>query len=149
MTALQTRQAAQYMQLFRPERQYEVTFDPRRCYNDYSPTLRKTRETLGWVFCVDFGELYINDLCTFMKARRTQQPWAREVAAIIMSQYSWLKVAEFILFFVEVKAGKHGKFFANIEPQDITVKMAEWSKNVPSERYKAECQLLNERWANE
>ena len=51
-----------------------------------------------------------------------------ELAAVIVTEFRFLKVTELVLFFAKAKAGRFGKFFNSIYPMDITTQLCEWER---------------------
>lgn len=142
-------QEAAYKELYGLPAQYRCTADERYCYIGNAPTIRRTVDVLGYHFTLGFVDMYICDLTSFIKGRRYELPVHQDISALIVSQYSTLKVTEFVLFCVKCKAGMLGKFYATIEPMDILSRLSEFSAEAMRLRKDYYYQYITEKMNNE
>jgi len=92
----------------------------------------------------------LNDYCGVKKKLNPRQ--IDELAELIISQYSVLRVTEFMLFMTYMKSGFYGSFFGVIDPQAIMVNLIEFNKNRMAEIARVRVKLENqeiERQRNE
>ena len=68
----------------------------------------------------------IADLTIFTGAKNIDKYQHRALARLLSSEYYWLKLSEFLLFFHRFKMGRYGHFFGNVDPMVITCAMRDF-----------------------
>lgn len=119
----------QFIDGFSPRNYVYMALDEERCHIGVGPTIDKARLTYGIETVWKLVEIYINDLCKFVGARRCfDDDQLTELVTIILTQYKYMRVAELGLFFIKFKAGKFGRIYKELYTMDITINLLEWSK---------------------
>lgn len=116
-----------FRQDYAPQRAYMFALQPDRCHAGAAPSIREAVTTYGLDQVIGLIDDYICNLMQYCMCRTLPPPAIRqEVAMTIITTYGRLKVTQLILFFVDCKAGKFGRFYQSLEPMDITTKLAEF-----------------------
>lgn len=68
----------------------------------------------------------IADLTLYTGAKNIDKYQHRALARLLSSEYYWLKLSEFLLFFHRFKMGHYGRFFGNVDPMVITCAMRDF-----------------------
>lgn len=100
--------------------QIQVAANEERAYMGFAPTLTVVKHAYSeavaeaWVMAQIEN---LNDFCGVQKKMEESQ--MEEVSRIILVDYSFLKVAELMLFFHRFKSGKYGEFYGVVDPQRL------------------------------
>lgn len=100
----------------------EICADPDKCFFAEYPTLTDLRlayrsEMMPQMWLVT--QLY--NLCEYCGARdKLTDSQYREMAFVLSTNWPYLKVSEYMLFFHRFKSGRYGRFYGSIDPLIIT-----------------------------
>lgn len=115
------------LDVFSPKAQLQVCRDLERVFMGSAPTLGLARRAYGRHVAESWLELQIIDLGEFAgcKEKLTTSQLA-ELSAMLLDEYGYLKMTEFMLFFQQLKRGHYGKFYGAVDPMQITAAMREF-----------------------
>lgn len=119
--------AQEFLQEYAPTRGYSFALNEFETHGGTLPTIKEVIEQYGTRVCLQAIDAAVVDFLQFVRddqAMTTEQ--RKQLAYVIASTYRHMKVAELLVFFVQAKAGKFGKFYQRIEPLDITTKLNDW-----------------------
>ena len=110
-----------FLQLFGVDQQVRHTRDAQRCIVGTAPTLAAVNESYGAGTAEAWLTFQVAELSEYCGARDKIQPaQLRQLASLLASEYYWLKVTEFELFFRRFKLGRYGSFYGTVDPLLIT-----------------------------
>lgn len=96
--------------------------DRRRIFLGDSPTLWTMRDTYGTTVAESWIEIQIQYLSQFTGVSDSVGPLKRSVlATLILSEWGYLKMSEFMFFIGRTMTGLYGAFYGNVDPMDIAV----------------------------
>ena len=119
--------AQEFLQEYAPTRGYSFAINEYETHGGTLPTIKEAIEQYGTRVCLQAIDAAVQDFLLYVRdvnAMSVEQ--RKQLAYVIASTYRHMKVAELLVFFVQAKAGKFGKFYQRIEPLDITTKLCEW-----------------------
>ena len=100
-----------------------------RCLVGDCPTIADVRQIWGEIPASIWLGNQINDLSEYTGVKNELlQDQKEETARVIMSEFYYLKLSEFMLFFFQFKAGRYGKFYGAVDPLVITEAMQKFKK---------------------
>lgn len=109
------------MAQYTPDLQATFSQYPNKCLMGNSPTLADMRAIYGERYPRIWLENQIRDLGEFTAVKEKPSIFQiQESARIIMEEFYYLKLSEFMLFFAHFKAGRYGRFFGSVDPIVIT-----------------------------
>ncbi len=112
---------------FNPTYQHEICADSNECYFGDYPTLGLIRTAYGNNAPSAWIVPHLFNLTTFCGCRdKFTEEQYEELAYVISSEFSYLKVSELMLFFHRFKAGRYGRFYGSIDPMVITTSIYEF-----------------------
>ena len=136
MPALQQRKAdiaarygtrEQFLTTFNPDSAEKLVHDTDACYFGGAPTIAELNATYGsrtgamWLV----PQLYrLSEYCGVRD--KLEGNALKECASILASEYPYLKVSEFMLFFHRFKAGKYGRFYGAVDPLVIAMALQDF-----------------------
>ena len=91
-----------------------------------SPTLADINQAFGSGSGEKWLVPQIADLTLYTGAKNIDKYQHRALARLLSSEYYWLKLSEFLLFFNRFKMGHYGRFFGNVDPMVITCAMRDF-----------------------
>lgn len=95
--------------------------DYSRIYRGSAPELRTLRDTYGEHVAESWIEIMLERLSEFAGVKdKMDQQHLSMLSAIILGEYSQLKMSEFMFFVGRVMAGKYGRFYGNVDPMEIS-----------------------------
>lgn len=119
--------AQEFLQEYAPIKGYSFALNEYEAHGGTLPTIKETIEQYGTRVCLQAIDAAVVDFLNFVRDENAMTIEQRkQLAYVIASTYRHMKVAELLVFFVQAKAGKFGKFYQRIEPLDITTKLCEW-----------------------
>lgn len=68
----------------------------------------------------------LTELSAYCGARNMDVAQLRMLAMTLATEYPWLKITEYLVFFHRFKAGRYGKFYGSVDPLTITTAMREF-----------------------
>lgn len=119
--------AQEFLQEYAPTRGYSFALNEFETHGGTLPTIKEAIEQYGTRVCLQAIDAAVQDFLLYVRdvnAMSVEQ--RKQLAYVIASTYRHMKVAELLVFFVQAKAGKFGKFYQRIEPLDITTKLNDW-----------------------
>lgn len=120
--------------MYHPRRALEFAAHEKRCHIGKSPSLRDAYLLYGREEVSGVVQDYIRAFLAYARPGSRIEFDVELMAGVIVSQFPTMRVSEFCLFFIKAMAGKFGKFHGNIEPMDITTRLAEWDNECKSIR---------------
>lgn len=127
--------AQEFLQEYAPTRGYSFALNQFETHGGTLPTIKEAIEQYGTRVCLQCIDAAVQDFLLYVRdvnAMSVEQ--RKQLAYVIASTYRHMKVAELLVFFVQAKAGKFGKFYQRIEPLDITTKLNEWWRTCIEQR---------------
>ena len=110
-----------FMETFNPDCQQLTTMSERKTYCGTAPALSVVRAAYGNGTAKSWLVIQIEDLSKFAGVRdkmNTRQ--LEQIAEVILSNWYYLKVTEFMLFINQFKAGRYGRFYGVVDAMAIT-----------------------------
>lgn len=120
------------MRLYNPAMQVKYCSYPARCVMGKAPTLAKVRKEYGEQVALDWLKVQINDYQNFVAVKGENElpdETEREMAALILGDWYFLKMTEIMLFFRWLKTGRYGELYGRINPQSFFCKLLEFVKD--------------------
>ena len=113
-----------FLMKFNPDYQREICASQDECfYGDY-PTLTDTRLAYGKNAPVAWTMAQLYNLSEYCGCRdKLQGRSLEELAFVISTEFSYLKISELMLFFYRFKTGRYGRFYGTVDPLIITVSL--------------------------
>lgn len=104
-----------------PDRQVEMAMNKKLCYFGDFPVLAELRANYGDNAPIMWLSAQLKDLSEYCGAKEkfTKQV-LKQCAAVITTEFFYLKTSELMLFFHNFKAGRYGEFYGAIDPIKIT-----------------------------
>lgn len=111
----------QFLRTFHVNNQERYTEDADRCYFGTCPTMGLVNTAYGKKTAGEWLVYQLTDLSEFCGCReKITAMQIEQLAAIIASDFYFLKLTEMMLFFRKFKKGDYGRFYGNIDPLIIT-----------------------------
>lgn len=83
------------------------------------PTLAEINFTYGEGTADNWLTTQLADVALFTGAKNLDKYQQTQTARLIASQYYYIKITEFLVFFQWFKGGKYGKFYGSVDPMVI------------------------------
>lgn len=135
-----------FLEGFGPSNLHLMAVNSERCHIGKGPTIKAATESYGMQALQQLTLAYVQNLHNYLgtPCRLTPEQVA-DIATIVYIKYPSLKVAEYCLYFLELKAGTYGKLFGQLYPQDITLPLPQYAEHC----HKLQNRLLYERHQRE
>lgn len=105
---------------FNPSKQVQYTRHIDRCYFGTAPSLGLIQRAYGRDTAESWLIIQLNNLSEFAGCReKLKEHQITELAEMIMEEYGYYKLTEFMLFFQNFKRGEYGKFYGAVDPMVI------------------------------
>lgn len=120
------------MRTYNPAMQVKYGSYPARCVMGKAPTLANVRKEYGEQVALDWLKVQINDYQNFVAVKDENElpdEVEREMAALILGDWYFLKMTEIMLFFRWLKTGRYGELYGRINPQSFFCKLREFVKD--------------------
>lgn len=112
------------MTAFNPSVQYRIMENVERALESTAPTLSAVREAYGRRAAESWLEIQLADLSEYCGTREKMSVEQTEaLARVILSQFPRLRVTDVMLFLVEYKGGKYGRFFGTVDTLTIAASL--------------------------
>lgn len=117
----------EFKDAYNSKKMYAYTQDEERCHIGTAPTLDQAIHTHGRACILQVIDELMMSLVNFTSAKvRLSEDQRQRLAWVILTQYAGMRITELILFVVKAQAGHFGKFYATIDPIDITTALHQW-----------------------
>lgn len=111
-----------------PTHMWEYASNKERARSNDRATLEESTRVHGFETICKVVYHFLTDFTTFVKCRNLPTTGElKELCYIFVIEYKYLKITEIPLFFCALKAGKYGKFYNTLDPQDITSALKEFA----------------------
>lgn len=118
-----------FLSIFTPVKQYAYTKDLRRVYMGDAPSLGIISKAWGDNITEAWLELQLIDLGEFSGVKDKMSTFQLDsISQVIMATWGYYKVTEMMLFFLQFKSGKYGKFYGAVDSMVITEALREFDK---------------------
>ncbi len=98
----------------------QICRDTQRVYFGEAPTLGLVRAAYGRNIAEVWLELQLNDLSEFAGCKeKITKSQLVELSAMMLDEYGYFKLTEFMMFFQQMKRGHYGKFYGAVDPMQI------------------------------
>lgn len=142
--------AESFKRQFDPIRQARLCRDVDRIFTGTAPPLGRISMAYGVNVTESLVMFYVRDLCEYTGVKEKMTPLQmHEVSAVIVSEYSYLTIAEIMYFFYLFKAGRFGVFYGAVDGLVITTAMREYLRVRDAELDRIERQQRKIRDAEE
>lgn len=135
--------AAQFLQTFSPDLQLTVARYTERAYFGTAPAIETVACGYGEEVATVWICIEVENLNNFAGVKE-KMPVSRqkELARVMMAEYSRLKVTELLLFFHRLKSGRYGRFYGMVDALFITTALVQFMEERQTEtaRFQAERQ---------
>lgn len=107
--------------------QYRYCADVGRCFTGHAPSLGLLKLAYGGHIAESWLEIQLRDLSEFSGCKdKLSLLQIEETAKVIIAEFDYLKVSELMLFFVQFKAGRYGRFYGAVDGLVITQALQEF-----------------------
>lgn len=118
-----------FLSIFTPANQYAYTKDLRRVFMGNAPCLGAISNAWGENVTEAWLELQLIDLGEFSGVRDKLSTFQLDsISQVIMATWGYYKVSEMMLFFLQFKSGKYGKFYGAVDSMVITQALRDFDK---------------------
>lgn len=117
-----------FLTLFAPDRQSKyVTKHLDKCFTGEAPSVKRLEATFGEDTAIVWLNIQLTDLAIYagIKEKPSIEVLNR-LSEVIIANYHYLKVTEFMVFFQRFKAGKYGSFYGTFDALVITKSLDEF-----------------------
>lgn len=105
-----------FMQVFHPDRLIAYTQDIERCFFGSAPSLHAVNAAYGAGTAEAWLVTQIEKVASFCGVRDKAEQQTAELASLIAAEYTYMTVAELMLFFRRLMSGRYGRFYGSIDP---------------------------------
>ena len=138
------------MLTFNKDLQPKIALHPERAYLGTAPSLNAIRLTYSNEVLIVWIMAQLEDVNDFVAIRdKMNIRQMEQIANIIATEYSFLKVSELHLFFYRFKAGQYGLFYGNIDPLKITQALIQFIEQRRNDIARIEHKLRQEKLQNQ
>lgn len=121
--------AEQIMTVFNPSRQSEFARYSDRCMTGEAPSLTRFSIAYGSKPAVSWLAIQLAAVGEYAGNKEKQSiEQLAETAEVLLTEYGYLKLTEFMLFFHKLKAGHYGSFYGAVDGIKIGEAMLEFIK---------------------
>lgn len=118
---------ADFLKTFNPAMQYRYCADVGRCFTGHAPSLGLLKQAYGGHIAESWLEIQLRDLSEFSGCKdKLSLRQIEDTAKVIIAEFDYLKVSELMLFFVQFKAGRYGRFYGAVDGLVITQALQEF-----------------------
>ena len=118
------------LKLFIPEEQAKFAKNASKCLLGDCPSVADVRTIWGEKWCLAWLENQLIDLSEYAgAAKKMDLLKVEDLARIMLQEFYYLKLSEFMLFFAYFKAGRYGAFYGNVDPLVITSSLQKFKKD--------------------
>lgn len=118
-----------FLSIFTPAKQYAYTKDLRRVFMGDAPSLGVISKAWGENITEAWLELHLIDLGEFSGVKdKLSTSQLDSISQVIMATWGYYKVSEMMLFFLQFKSGKYGKFYGSVDSMVITEALRKFDK---------------------
>lgn len=118
------------MSLFIPEEQAKFARNAPKCFMGDCPTIADTRAIWGERVSLTWLENQLLDLSEYAgTGNKLNLFQIEDLARIMLQEFYYLKLSEFMLFFAYFKAGRYGTFFGSVDPLVITTALQKFKND--------------------
>lgn len=108
--------AANFLEVFKPELQLLAAREWVRAYTGKAPTLSAVIAGYGEATAEVWLCLQLENVNLFAGVKEKMPVIRqRELSKLIMTEYAYLRVSELLLFFHRLKCGKYGRFYGSVD----------------------------------
>ena len=111
--------AQSFLSIFTPDLQIAAARHPERTYTGTAPTLATV--AIVWI-CIQLENVNL------FAGVKEKMPVSRqkELSALILTEYPFLKASEMLLFFHRLKCGRYGRFYGSVDALTITTSLLQF-----------------------
>lgn len=145
-----------FLQRYNPDKQTSICSDRKAAVASDSPSLGIVRQAYGDDIAESWLQIQIHDIEEFLGVRAELSIRQRDMlSAILLNEYGYLKVSEFMLFFYKLKLGEYCRFYGNsINPSDIIssvktflAERSEWLDAIDKEQQRIQREVSDREFA--
>lgn len=113
--------AKRFLAIFTPDLQIQAARHLERTYTGTAPTLATVAVGYGEAVAIVWVCTLLENVNLFSGAKEKMTVnRQRELAALILTEYPFLKASELLLFFYRLKCGRYGRFYGSVDALTIT-----------------------------
>ena len=113
-----------------PRHMWEYAANEERARSNERETIEDITIKYGLDTILSIVDQFIIDFISFVKSsKKPTNNDIRELSLITCIEYKYIKITELPIFFCKLKAGKFGKFYNNLDPQDITSALCQFAND--------------------
>lgn len=118
------------MSLFIPQEQAMFAAKLQRCLTGDCPTIADVRAIWGENTATFWLENQIRDLNEYYGSKNKMNTLQiQDLARILVGEFYYIKLAEFMVFFAYLKSGRYGTFYGGVDPLTITIAMQKFKSD--------------------
>lgn len=116
-----------FLTKFNPDLQREICLRQEECHFGDYPTLGEVRKAYGDNAAISWLVPQLYNLSEYCGCRdKLQGKPLEECAAVIASEFYYLKISEVMLFLYRFKSGRYGRFYGSVDPLVITTSLRDF-----------------------
>lgn len=114
-------------------------------YQGSTPSLGLVRRAYGDNLAESWLMVMLSDVNEYSGVQHKMEPeQIEDLAMVLLDEYGYLRVAEFMLFFRRFKAGNYGRFYGAVDPGVITLGLRDFLSERLREKERIERQLRDD-----
>lgn len=118
-----------FMEFFKPARQYQVSDKPEIIHSDKTPTLGTVAQAFKSGTAISWIAIQVRNLSEYSGCKEKLSIYQiDELSRQIFAQYGYMRIAEFMDFFRRFKGGEYGRFYGAVDPLVIACGLREYAK---------------------
>lgn len=119
--------AQSFLSIFTPDLQIAAARHPERTYTGTAPTLATIAVGYGEPVAIVWICIQLENVNLFAGVKE-KMPVSRqkELSALILTEYPFLKASEMLLFFHQLKCGRYGRFYGSVDALTITTSLLQF-----------------------
>ena len=116
-----------FLSIFTPDLQIAAARHPERTYTGTAPTLATIAVGYGEPVAIVWICIQLENVNLFAGVKE-KMPVSRqkELSALILTEYPFLKASEILLFFHRLKCGRYGRFYGSVDALTITTSLLQF-----------------------
>ena len=109
-----------FFKIYHCDHEFRIVKDVRRCFSDDFPTLGRVNKLYGEGTAEQWLTYQIGQMSVFCGAQNIKKEQISYLCRYIVNDYYYLSVTQLVYFFHQIKMGRYGSFYGNVDPQKIT-----------------------------
>ena len=135
---------------FAPDKQATVCYSSEECFKSNSFTLSQIDTMYGNLSSNIFLIPQLTDIAIFSNCRDVMtDKQVKELAAMIVANFYYLKITEIMLFCFRFKSGRYGTFYGSVSPMTIMIALNQFIRERNETLFRLESEERKKKLENE